>query len=197
MPNHHAHHRAFSGLFGLFAGLTMIRGRDGSPRLAADTTGVRPGDHLVDIGCGPGAAAREAASRGARVTAVDPAPVMLTLGRWLTRSRLGVEWVEAAAESLPLPDASATVLWALATVHHWHDVDTGLAEAHRVLTPGGRMVAIERQTHTNAQGLASHGWTDEQANAFADCCRAAGFRDVHVETKTADRKKLLVVSAIS
>jgi hypothetical protein len=40
---------------------------------------------------------------------------------------------------------------------------------------GGRLVAIERLSRPGATGLASHGWTVEQASAFADRCRAHGF----------------------
>ena len=76
-PNHHAHHREFSGLFGVVAALSMVTGRGDAARLARELSGVAPGDLAVDIGCGPGAAARQAAGAGVTVIAVDPAPVML------------------------------------------------------------------------------------------------------------------------
>src|SRR4051812_23673785 len=85
VPNHHADHAGFSGLSGLVAALSMIGGRDGDARLAARLSGVEPGDVGVDIGCGPGVAARHAAGLGARVIGVDPAPVMLRVARLLTR----------------------------------------------------------------------------------------------------------------
>ena len=140
-PNHHSEHPGFSGLSGLLVGLTMIAGRGTTAQLAADLTGVTRDDHVVDVGCGPGTAVRAAARRGATVTGVDPAPVMLSLARRLTRNS-SITWREGAAESLPLPDGVATVLWSLSTVHHWHDIDAGLAEARRVLAPGGRLLAI-------------------------------------------------------
>ena len=182
-------------MFGFVAGLTMIIGRGAVARLAADLSGVTATDHVVDVGCGPGAAAREAARRGARVTGVDPAPVMLKLARWLTRRGVSVTWTDGAAESLPVPDASATVLWSIATVHHWPDLAAGLAEARRVLVPDGRLLAIERQVRAGAKGLGSHGWTVEQANAFADSCRAAGFTDARVEPPRAGRRPMVVVRA--
>src|SRR3712207_2751108 len=85
VPNHHADHPGFAGVTGLLMGLTMVPGRGTLARLAADLVAVAPGDHVVDVGCGPGAIAREAARRGARVTGVDPAEVMLGLARRLTR----------------------------------------------------------------------------------------------------------------
>jgi ubiquinone/menaquinone biosynthesis C-methylase UbiE len=103
--------------------------------------------------------------------------------------------MHGAAEALPIADGSATVLWSLSTVHHWHDVDTGLAEASRVLVPSGRLLAIERRVHPGATGHAGHGWTDAQAEAFAERCRALGFSNARVETHTSGRGKVLAVLA--
>jgi ubiquinone/menaquinone biosynthesis C-methylase UbiE len=198
VPNHHADHPGFSGLAGLLAGLTMVPRRGGVARLAAQRCAVGPGDHVVDVGSGPGTAAREAARRGARVTGVDPAPVMLRLARLLSRFRRGpgpgaVGWTEGRAEALPVADGSATVLWSIATVHHWPDLDAGLGEARRALAPGGRLLVIERRAVPGATGLASHGWTDPQAARFADLCRAAGFTGVEVAECSPGRRTLLVV----
>ena len=192
-PNHPAHHRGFSGLSGVLAALSMTIGRDGDARVASELTHLVPGDRLVDLGCGPGAAVRFAARRGVQVTGIDPAPVMLRVGHRLTRAREAT-YLEGAAEAIPLPDASATVVWALATVHHWPDVEAGLAEVGRVLAPGGRFLAAERRTTPGATGLASHGWTDAQADAFAALCRDVGFVDVGVATHEG-RRRLVSVCA--
>src|SRR6266542_222763 len=111
VPNHHAHHAGFSGLAGLVAALSMIVGRDGDARLAARLSGIAPGDVVVDIGCGPGVAARHAARLGASVTGVDPAPVMLRVARVLTRRSEKVRYVKGAAEALPADDGAASVMW--------------------------------------------------------------------------------------
>jgi len=192
-PNHHAHHPGFAGVSGWLAGLTMTVGRGAVARLAADMVDVGRGDRVVDVGCGPGTAAREATRRGAAVTGVDPAPVMLTLARLLTGPATSAAWIKGTAEALPLVDGTATVLWSLSTVHHWADVHAGLAEAFRVLSPRGRLLAIERHSQPGAKGLASHGWTDDQAAAFADLCGVAGFTDVRVASHRAGRKTVLVV----
>ena len=196
-PNHHAHHPRFAGASGFVAALSMVTGRGSDARLAARLVGLVPGDAVIDIGCGPGAAARHAARLGATVTGVDPAAVMRRVARVLTLPTTRVRYVDGTAEHMPAPDRSATVVWSIATVHHWQDVDAGLAEARRVLQPGGRLVAIERRTDPGARGLASHGWTREQAQAFADRCTAAGFADPIVKENTDGHRATVSVRATS
>lgn len=195
-PNHHAGHTGFAGITGLLAALTMLVGRRADTRLAVERTGAGRGDHVVDVGSGPGSAARRAARAGATVTGVDPAPVMRKLARRLSR-RVGpgsIDYVEGTAEALPLDDGAATVLWSIATVHHWKDVTAGVAEAHRVLAPGGRLLVGERHIEPGATGLASHGWTDAQAASFAAHLTRAGFADVEVDRCHTSRPMLVVTA---
>src|SRR5262249_28039025 len=149
--------------------------------LAEQLSRPRPGDTVVDVGCGPGTAVRRAARHGTSVVGVDPAPGMLRVARMLTRPSDRVRFAPGTAEALPLPDASASVLGSIASVHHWADLDAGLGEARRVLRPGGRLVAIERRARPGARGHASHGWTDDQARAFAQRCLEYGFADAAVD----------------
>lgn len=179
VPNHHADHPGFAGLSGVVAAMTMAFGRRGLVRLAAELADLDTDDCVVDVGCGPGTAARYAARRGAAVTGLDPSAVMLRTARLLSVGR-GISWIDGVAEALPLPDAWASVVWSLATVHHWQDVDAGVAECTRVLRPGGRLVAIESLRAEDATGLASHGWTEPQAGRFAEICSGAGLDDAHV-----------------
>lgn len=193
--NHHADHPGFSGPTGVLCGLIFLLVGRANAKLAADIARVGAADHVVDVGCGPGTAARVAAGRGARVTGVDPASTMLRVARIVTRKRARIAWSQGTAENLPVSDGAATVVWALATVHHWQDVDKAIAEAHRVLAPGGRLVAIERQVSPGSTGLASHGWIEQQAEAFAELCRNAGFDTVCVGTRGTGRKAVWTVSA--
>jgi SAM-dependent methyltransferase len=194
--NHHADQPGFAGPGGLlFAIVLLVIGRPNA-RLAVELAEVTDTDHVVDIGCGAGVAVRAAARRGARATGVDPAPVMLRVARLVSRRGRAVSWAQGSAEQVPVPDASATVLWSLATVHHWKDVHAGLAEAHRVLAPGGRLLAVERRTSADATGLASHGWTGDQAETFASLCRTAGFTDVAVTEHGRGRRGVWAVRGI-
>jgi ubiquinone/menaquinone biosynthesis C-methylase UbiE len=116
---------------------------------------------------------------------------MLRTARLLTRH--GVSYRQGVAERLPVDDGAAQVAWSIATVHHWRDLDAGLREVRRVLAPGGRFVAIERRTHPDAHGHASHGWTDEQAATFAARCEALGFADARVDRHRGKRRSTLSV----
>jgi ubiquinone/menaquinone biosynthesis C-methylase UbiE len=194
-PNHHADHRAFSGIFGFLMALGFTVGREGDAALAAGLTGLQAGDRVVDIGCGSGTAVRRAARLGAHVVGVDPAPVMLRVARLLPTGRR-VTYRKGGAEALPLEDVSATIVWSIASVHHWPQLEAGLAEVSRVLAPGGRFLAIERSSTPGATGLESHGWTHEQAETFAEHCREAGLTDLRISTHESGRRTVVAVLAV-
>jgi ubiquinone/menaquinone biosynthesis C-methylase UbiE len=198
-PNHHAAYPAFGGLSGFAAALTFGVGRGEVADLAAGLAAVGPGDAVVDVGCGPGVAVRHARAAGATsAVGVDPAPEMLRVARLLSafsRRRRAERYVQGSAEALPLPDGSASVLWSVATVHHWRDLTAGLAEVRRVLRPSGRFLAIERRVTPGATGHASHGWTEEQVERFADECRGGGFVAVAISTHRASRRDVVAVLA--
>jgi ubiquinone/menaquinone biosynthesis C-methylase UbiE len=196
-PNHHAAYPAFAGISGLVAALTFSVGRAAVADLAIRLTDIGPDDDVLDVGCGPGVAVRRAAAAGAAsVVGIDPAPVMLRVAgvpRSLSRRSSAVRYLQGSAEDIPLPHSSVSVLWSLATVHHWHDVTAGLLEARRVLRPSGRFLAIERRVTPGASGHASHGWTEDQALRFAEACRAAGFADVEIGHHRPGQKQVVAV----
>lgn len=192
--NHHADHRGFSGFAGYVFGVTLLPMGHATARFAADLMQVSDADTVVDIGCGPGVAVREAARRGAAAVGVDPAPELLRIARALSRHET-VAWATGTAEQVPLPDQTATVVWALATVHHWQDAAAGVSEMYRLLQPGGRLLAAERQVKPGATGLASHGWIRQQAESFAVLCDSAGFRDITMTGHRAGRRDVWAVRA--
>jgi len=178
---------------------SMTLGRGAAARVVADVAVVGAADRVVDVGCGPGTAARVAARRGARATGVDPSPAMLGLARWITTlaRTSGVAFLEGGAESLPLESGTATIVWALASEHHWRDRAAGLTEARRVLVPGGRVLIAERAVTPGATGHARHGLTDAQAGELAHAMTRAGFAGVTCVRRRARRRNLVIVSARS
>jgi SAM-dependent methyltransferase len=196
------HQTPAGGAYQLLTAASMTIGRGPAARAVAGVARLTPGDRVIDIGCGPGAAVREATRRGAIATGVDPTPLMLRLARWISAIRRvgNVTWVQGSAESLPLPDASATVVWALSSVHHWCNRAAGLCEARRVLADGGRILLAERLVKPGGgrwQSHASHGLTRAQADTLARELSAAGFADVRTETRCAGRRTLVIVAAVA
>lgn len=114
-----------------------------------ETAGLMTGERVLDIACGTGIVARTAAGRvgpGGTVVGADINPAMLDLARQLVPDG-GIEFLEADAESLPLPDASFDVAFCQQGLQFVPDRLAALRETHRVLTPRGRAIfAIWRGT---------------------------------------------------
>jgi ubiquinone/menaquinone biosynthesis C-methylase UbiE len=184
----------FEGWRGWVGGLAMAFGRGRSVRLVADLAGVGAGDRVVDVGCGPGRFLREAAERGAEAVGVDPSSQMrrLALRRTPARLRGAVRVVDGTAERLPLQDGAATAAWAVASFHHWADPAAGLAELHRVLEPGGRLLIAEGLARRRGW-FHHHALSWEQAGRLATQVEQAGFADVELERHTLGRRRVVVV----
>lgn len=104
---------------------------------------VPQGGTIVDCPCGAGAAFRGLSPDSpVRYLAADLSPAMLRRARRNARRRGidNVEFVEADATTLPLPDGSADLFLSLWGLHCFADPAGALAEAARVLKPGGRLV---------------------------------------------------------
>lgn len=114
--------------------------------------GLTPdGDH-VDVGCGTGALARAAASRGRRVLAVDAEPEMVALTREATVG-LGVRVSQAALPTLALASASVDAVTANFVVNHVPDPRAAVAELARVVRPGGRLAVTSWTSAPTAQAV--------------------------------------------
>jgi ubiquinone/menaquinone biosynthesis C-methylase UbiE len=104
----------------------------------------RPGEHLVDVGCGRGAltfpAARAVGPDG-RVTAVDISPTMVDLTRQVaTEAGLAqVETMVVTPDGLDLPEATADVVASSLVLFFAPDPEATLASWIRLLTPDGRL----------------------------------------------------------
>jgi len=107
--------------------------------------GVAPGERVLDVGCGSGAATRALAKRVApngRVTGVDPSGALLKITRELVdQAGLGslIELKEGDCRALPFADGSFDAVLAATALSHIPDPDRALAEMVRVTRPGGRV----------------------------------------------------------
>jgi SAM-dependent methyltransferase len=116
----------------------------------ADLAGVRLGQRVLDVGCGPGALTSELVARlgPEAVAAVDPSASFVDAAR---ARHPGVEVVRAPAEALPFRDDTFDAAIAQLVVHFMADPVAGLAEMARVTRPGG-VVAACVWDHAGGQG---------------------------------------------
>jgi ubiquinone/menaquinone biosynthesis C-methylase UbiE len=104
---------------------------------------LRAGERVVDVACGTGVITRAAAERvgsTGTATGVDLAPDMLAVARDTPAAGAPIAWHEADAAALPLPDASYDVALCQMGLMFVEDRAGAVAELHRVLAPGGRVV---------------------------------------------------------
>ena len=131
---------AFTRLYDTVVALTM-REATFRGRLRAEVRdGLAPDAAVVDVGCGTGTLAIALAADGAEVIGVDGDPEVLALAHAKPGAET-VQWRKGLATALPLPGASADRVVMSLLLHH---LDAGakraaLAEALRVLRPGGRL----------------------------------------------------------
>jgi len=110
---------------------------------------LAPGESVLDVGCGTGGFAIEAAravAPGGCVVGLDPSPEMIGWARGKARRKRSRATFEVAtAEALPFPDASFDVVTLSLVLHQLPSdaLHAGMAEIRRVLRPGGRLFALD------------------------------------------------------
>ncbi|MFE7180783.1 class I SAM-dependent methyltransferase [Streptomyces erythrochromogenes] len=140
MSEDHTHVQEF---FGTRAADWDRKFPEDGPAFAAAVTefGLRPGDRVLDAGCGTGralGALRAAVGPGGTVLGVDLTPQMLAAARRAGRAAEGALLLADVAR-LPLHDEVLDAVFAAGLVAHLPDPAANLRELSRVVRPGGRM----------------------------------------------------------
>lgn len=112
-------------------------------RLVREALAARPGERILDIGCGPGfyvAELLEEVGPGGAVVAVDASADMLALARRRVEGHGNVTFQEGNASALPVDGGSVDAALCVQVMEYVPDATGALAEMHRVVRPGGRVV---------------------------------------------------------
>ena len=110
------------------------------------------GRDVVDIGCGTGFHLPRFASTARHVTGVEPHAPLVKLGRERVADVPNAAVALGSAQRLPLPDASVDVAHARTAYFFGPGCEPGLAEADRVLRPGGVLAIVDLDTSHQPYG---------------------------------------------
>lgn len=161
---------------------------------------IHPGERVLDVACGTGIVARLAAQHvGATgtVAALDVNPGMLAVARSTTQPGVSIEWHEANAEAMPLPDEAFDAVLCQMGLQFVSDKPAALREMRRVVVAGGRVFlnmpgpagavfailsdALEHHIGPEAAGFVQRVFSLHETTEIQQLMSAADFHDVHVE----------------
>ncbi len=158
---------------------------------------------VADLGCGEGYLTIEASRWASRVVAIDRSPTVLARARALASRRRvhNVLWRQGELERLPIRAASVDVALLSQALHHAESPATALAEAARIVVPGGRVLLLDLREHDQAwvrERLGDRwlGFTDRQLGSML---KAAGLTEVTVNVgarRAGDPFTVLVASGV-
>ncbi len=162
---------------------------------------LQPGERVLDVACGTGVVTQLAAkATGGTVSGVDLTPGMLEVAKSVTPGDLSIEWHQASADSMPLPDEAYDAVLCQLSLQFFPDRPAALREMRRVLAPDGRLVlnvpgrmprifeiidgALERYVGPEAAGFVRAVFSLNDADEVRALVGEAGFQDVTAEVRT-------------
>ena len=130
-----------------------------------------------DLGCGTGQLTESIAPFVSRVIAIDDSAAMLAAARRRLASMQNVDIRSGRLESLPIEDGSLDAALLFLVMHYVPEPTAAIAEAHRTLKPGGRLLIVDMMPHDREDllqemGHVWRGFSEEQVSSMFE---AAGF----------------------
>ncbi|MGC9450919.1 MAG: ArsR/SmtB family transcription factor [Oceanipulchritudo sp.] len=154
---------------------------------------LTPGIDIVDLGAGEGVLSQLLARRAKSVICVDNSKSMVKVGSDLAREHgfENLSYLLGDIEEVPLPDASADLALLSQALHHAGKPEKALAEAWRILRPGGRLAVLDLKEHTfeKARELYADRWLGFSPNRLHHWIKACGFTDVSIETVSRESRE--------
>lgn len=162
-----------------------------------------PALRVADLGCGEGYLTLEASRFASRVIAVDRSQAVLDRARALARRRhaRNIIWKRGDLEKLPIRSASVDVALLSQALHHAGDPSRAIAEASRILVPGGRLLVLDLREHDQSwvRDRLGDRWLGFSDAELQRLLTAAGLVDVRVgigARRTGDPFTVLVASGM-
>lgn len=144
-------------------------------------SGAKPGDRVLDVGCGGGYLARllaAAVTPGGHVTGLDASGPAISYARW--RAPGNCSFIAGAAQDLGIPGNSLDVVTSTLAVHHIPEAArlAAFREMCRVLRPGGRLLVADFRPSGRhlALHLGSSAMRHNDVGVLGDLATEAGFR---------------------
>jgi tocopherol O-methyltransferase len=165
-------------------------------RVLAARVEVKPNDYVLDAGCGVGGSAIWLSQEfGVQVVGISLLPSEVHCGRRFAHQRGVADRVTFECQDFThtnFPDGSFDVIWAIESICHAPDKRKFLAEARRLLKPGGRLVVADgfrsRRPLNSNDEQSLHRWLSGwavpdlmTAEEFADAARQVGFAHMRVD----------------
>jgi SAM-dependent methyltransferase len=143
---------------------------------------------VADLGCGEGYLTIEASRWASRVVAIDRSAAVLARARALASRRRvrNIVWRRGEIDRVPIRDGRVDVVLLSQALHHADNPAAALAEAARILVPGGRVLILDLRAHDQAWARARLGdkWLGFTDAALEALLKNAGFSNVRVEVGT-------------
>jgi ubiquinone/menaquinone biosynthesis C-methylase UbiE len=159
-------------------------------RMVIELAKVKPGDKVLDVGCGTGSltlTAKIFAGANGAVYGIDASPEMIDVARKKAKQAgSDVVFDVALIEKIPFPDATFDVVVSRLVIHHLPDdlKRKGFAEIFRVLKPGGHFLVADFKPPTNpvlnhvTSTLVGRHMMQADVNVIPPLFQAAGFVEV-------------------
>jgi ubiquinone/menaquinone biosynthesis C-methylase UbiE len=145
---------------------------------------------VADLGAGEGASALLLAQRAKKVIAVDSSARMIEVGREqaLRHGVKNIDYRLGDMEEIPIGDGEVDLVFFSQSLHHALHPELALAEAARILVPGGRIVILDLVRHRfeQARELYADEWLGFSESDLESMLQNAGF--VNVEATVVDKE---------
>jgi SAM-dependent methyltransferase len=181
--------RPHGGPLGRLLTLRMARANAALNSWTLSLLDLQPADRVLELGCGPGYALRQAAELASEglIGGIDHSPAALRQARSRNRAAIRAGRVELrqgdVSEPLPYESACFDAAYAVQLLYFLSDPLPVLRELRRVLRPDGRLAMSVRAAETLAQSRFAQGevytlWSEAEIEAWF---RDAGFSSARVE----------------